>query len=234
MPEPAPATQPPVDRAFARLGRGLGGRSLSVYGILLAGGAVLLILLAIVWITADDGDDGDGPTCLNIRVDEANELIETGEVERLQVQWAQDRPETGPITLDLRTVDGACRSLEPQGVEGQPEIWEIVGHAFLRNEISEERQIDIDIDPSDALLPAFLWTPTPVPTATVEPTPTVPVPTEPPASPTPVPPTETPPAPASPPTDAASPRASPAFAPEDASPELLETATATATAAPLG
>src|SRR5688500_121185 len=219
-PAPEPPPQPPVDRAIARLGGRLGGRPLSVYGILLAGAAVLLILLVIVWITAEDGGDGDGPTCLNILVDEAHDLIANGEVERLEVAWAQNRPEVDAVILNIQVVDGACRIFQPQGVEGQKGIWAIVGQAYVRNQISEERQINIDIEPREAIPPAFLWTPTVAPSATVEPTPTVPAPTALPASPTAVPPTATPPLPASP---DASPDASPAA---DA-PAPLATATAT-------
>src|SRR5687767_1669623 len=104
--EPVDA-RPPVDRALARLGGTLGGRPLSVCGVLLAGAAVLLLLLAIIWLTADDGGNGDGPTCTNVEFSEAIDLIKGGDVERVQVTYAEDRANIGPILVRLSLVDDA-------------------------------------------------------------------------------------------------------------------------------
>jgi hypothetical protein len=190
--------RPPVDRALLRLGGTLGGRPLSVYGVLLAGAAVLLILLAIIWITAGGGGGGERPTCQNVELAGAIELIESAQVERVRVTYAEEQAAVGPVVLELTTIDAACRLFQPQGVQGSPDMYTIIGVVDYWNRTSGERRIDLSIEPSDAILAELLWTPTPIPTATVEPTATseptstVPVPTEPPASPTPIPPTETP------------------------------------------
>ncbi|MDP9469681.1 MAG: hypothetical protein M3Q71_03310, partial [Chloroflexota bacterium] len=53
-----------LDRARARLERLLGGRPLTVYGVLAAGVGVLLVLLLIIWITAGGGGSDDkAPPC---------------------------------------------------------------------------------------------------------------------------------------------------------------------------
>ena len=51
--------------ARRRLERLLGGRPLSVYGVLLAGIGVLVVLLAIVYVTGrSDGSGQEAPPCL--------------------------------------------------------------------------------------------------------------------------------------------------------------------------
>jgi hypothetical protein len=188
--EPVDA-RPPVDRALSRLGGTLGGRPLSVYGVLLAGAAVLLILLAIIWITAGGGGGGEGPTCFDVEFADALELIKAGEVERVRVTFAEERANVGPISVNLSLVDDTCRNLQPQGVEGEPQMYMIIGAVEYWNQTSDERRIDLSIEASDAIPVELLWTQTPIPTETVVPTPTVPPPTEGPASPTAVPSTET-------------------------------------------
>jgi hypothetical protein len=112
----------------------------------------------------------------------------------------------------MTMVDDTCRNLQPQGVDGELAMYMIIGAVDYWNQTSDERRIDLSIDPSDAILPELLWTQTPIPTETAEPTPAVPTPTEQPGSPTAVPPTET-----LAPTATATPSASPDASP-DASP----------------
>ena len=224
-PSRPPAAQPPVDRALARLGGGLRGRSLSVYGVLLAGAAVLLLLLAIIWITAGDGDDDSVPTCLNIEPNDVLNRIKAGDVERVRVSLAESDPSLGPVALSVETTDGACHLLQPQGVEGQPDIYTVVGAIDYYNATSDGRQIDLTYDERDDLRAELFWTPSPVPTVTVEPTATVPIPTDVPASPTALPATETP-APTgtpTPPVLLGSPQASPARSPVVPQPAPTET-----------
>jgi hypothetical protein len=175
------------DGPRSQIERLLGGRPLSVYGVLAAGVGVLVLLLAIVIITASGDDGGDEqPQCLNVGADDAQSAIEAGQVERITVVSDQDRPEAGPIAVSLNLTDGNCRQL-PQGAVLQPELYRILGVAAYYNQsregeerirISSERQANV---PAELLATATATpTETPPPTETPIPTETA-VPTAPPA-----------------------------------------------------
>ena len=169
-----------------RLERLLGGRPLSVYGVLIAGIGVLALLLAIVVITGrGDGAGDETPICLPIDRDKAFDAIDAGTVERMNVVREQDRPEVGPIAVTLDLNDGDCRRL-PEGVASQRDLYEIIGVVTVFNE-SREGEQRIRVRWAEQSIPAELRaTATPTPTVTPPPTYT-PVPT-----PTPLP-TNTPP-----------------------------------------
>jgi len=173
----------------ARVVRLLGGRPLSVYGVLLAGVGVLVLLLAIVVITARGDDPGDGTfECLDVTLQEAESAIAHGDVERITVVSPTDKPETGPIKVSMRLNDGYCRQL-PQGAVSQPDLYYIIGVVDYYNQSREgEQRISLRYERQPNIPKELLATATP--TATALPTVT-PAPTMTPA-PTPVPPTRTP------------------------------------------
>jgi hypothetical protein len=195
----------------ARVVRLLGGRPLSVYGVLLAGVGVLVLLLAIVVITARGDNAGEGAfECLDVTLQEAEAAITHGDVERITVVSPTDKPETGPIKVSMRLNDGYCRQL-PQGAVGQPDLYYIIGVVDYYNQSREgEQRISLRYErqpniPKELLATATptataLPTATPAPTATLAPTPTR---TPRPPTPTAVPPTPTPTATAPAPTRAA-------------------------------
>lgn len=166
--------------------RPLAGQSLSVYGVLLAGVGVLVVLLAIIWATGRGDGTAEGPDCLPVTSDEALTSIDDGTVERMRVLTEQGRPERGPLLVTLDLNNGNCRRL-PEGVSAQPELYRIIGYVTVFNQSrAGEQRINLDWS-EDSDIPALLLaTATPTPTVTPQPTDT-PTPTE-----TPVPVTETP------------------------------------------
>lgn len=169
------------DGPRSQIERLLGGRPLSVYGVLAAGVGVLVLLLAIVIITASGDDAGDEqPQCLNVVADDAQSAIEAGQVERITVVSDQDRPEAGPIAVSLNLTDGNCRQL-PQGAVLQPELYRILGVAAYYNQSREgEERIRISSERQANVPAELLATATATPTETAIPTETA-VPTAPPA-----------------------------------------------------
>jgi hypothetical protein len=210
---------PPVNRAVARVGRRFSGRPVAVYGVLAAGGLVLLTLLAIIWFSADDDDGDDGPICTDTSPLEAVDLIKDGEVDKISIDYPQsDDGDIGndivlPALMRLNLADGNCRNLVPQGPAGEVDMYTVLGAADWYNERTGQRRIDIDINENSSIPESILATETPVPT------PTVPITETPVESATPVAeePTATP-APTEPPTvpvvvDGASPAATPMASP---------------------
>ncbi|MDP9354593.1 MAG: hypothetical protein M3R02_04790 [Chloroflexota bacterium] len=209
---PGPEDQNPardqvgLDRARARLERLLGGRPLTVYGVLAAGVGVLLVLLLIIWITAGGGGSDDkAPPCFALDGATARDAVLNGEVERVDVTYALDQPEFGPALLRLDKIDGTCISLE-QGAKGLEGAYQVIGAVAYYNEITEQQRVRLDYDAVDvpaAVLTIPTPTPTPMPptepilpasptaaptaTATATPIPTevpvLPIATRPPASP---------------------------------------------------
>ena len=200
--------QTTTGRVRAWLERVLGGRPLSVYGVLAAGVAVLVILLGIIVITATGGPDNPGtPLCVQTNADDARLLVYRGQVRQIDVVTVPERPNVS-VGVRLESVDDTCYEL-PQGLANQAAHEAVLGAAQLYNNgrSADER---VRVRFPEQQVPAELLataTPTPVATATA----TVP-PTVPPASPTAEPPTATP-----------EPTATP-------SPTMTATATATASA----
>ena len=174
--------------ARARAARLVGGRPLTVYVVLAAGVLAIVFLLAIVWLSATNGGDGDPPICPPIELADALANVEAGQVERVDMVAVRDRPEFGPMIIQVELLDGTCRQLNPAGVTGREQAYRFAGAVDWHNRTVEQRirvyTRDDDL-PTDLLVP-----PTPTPT----PTPTATPPLPPPASPTAPPPPPTPPA----------------------------------------
>src|SRR5215203_1559967 len=132
---PALGRVPPVNRAMARVGRRFSGRPIAVYGVLAAGIFVLLILLAIIWFSADDDDGNEGPICTDTSPLEAVDLIKDGEVDKLSIDYPQtDDDDIGndivlPALMRLNLADGNCRNLVPQGPAGEIDMYTVLGAA---------------------------------------------------------------------------------------------------------
>lgn len=161
-----------IDRARARLERLLGGRPLTVYGVLAAGAGVLLVLLLIIWITAGGGGgDDDVPPCFTLDAATARDAVLNGEVERVDVTYARDQPSFGPALIRLDKSDGTCISLE-QGAKGLDAAYQVIGAVAYYNQITEQPRVrlnydDVDVPAAVLILPTS--TPTPVPPTEVVP-----------------------------------------------------------------
>lgn len=170
---PALGRVPPVNRAMARVGQRFGGRSVAVYGVLLAGAFVLLILLAIVWFSADDDDDDDVPGCFDTSPGEAVAVVKDGQIEGVSIVSPQSDDEeidgdlVLPAMLKLDLADGTCRNLQPQGPSGELDMYTVLGAVEWYNRNTEQRRIEIDVVASDNIPAEILATVTPVPTPTV-------------------------------------------------------------------
>ena len=183
-----------ADGPRGRIERLLGGRPLSVYGVLLAGIGVLVVLLAIVYWTGRGSGTAETPTCLRMTPDEALKSINDGLVERMKVLTEEGRPERGPLAVTLDLVDGNCRQL-PEGIPAQRDLYQIIGYVTVFNQSrAGEQRINLSWDEQPDIPASLLATATPTPTVTPIPTPTA-LPTE-----TPLPPTATPPPPTETPT----------------------------------
>jgi hypothetical protein len=199
----------PVDDepGFFNLRRLLGGRPLSAYAVLVVGVGVLAALLAVVIITGR-GDEQPPITCLPVTLDEGEDLVRTGKVERITVLTERGKPETGPLAVTMDLDNGSCREL-PKGVAEQRDLYEAVGVITVHNQsqsadnrvrIVWEEQADIPPPllatntptPLPTLTPTPEPPPSPTPEPTLTPTPEPPTPTPDPPTPTPEPPTPTP------------------------------------------
>ena len=173
----------------------------------LAGVAVLVVLLGVIWATGRGNGSGQTPTCLEVDRTEAENAIADGLVERVRVTTEQDRPERGAlvVTLDMNE-ENACWQL-PQGVANQDALLRVIGAVTVYNGVrAGEQRIDFEFERQPNIPSALLATATPTPTVTPVPTDT-PTPTE-----TPMPPTETPvPTPTAPPTATPAPTQPPPF-----------------------
>ena len=218
----------------------LGGRPLSMYGVLIAGIGVLAALFGILIVTTR-GDEPPPITCLPVTLEEGEALVRGGEVDRISVLTERGKPQTGPLAVTLDLNNGSCREL-PKGVAAQRDLYVTVGVVTVHNQTQSadnrvrivwEEQANIPLPLLATNTPTPLPTETPLPTATPQPptatpvpptlTPEPPTPTPEPPTPTPEPPTPTPaPRPATPlvAADAAgTPGATPRRGPEEATPE---------------
>lgn len=154
-----------------RLERLLGDRSLSVYGVLLAGAAVLAVLLGIVWVTGRGGGTAETPTCLDVDLADANEAVGNGLVEQLRIVTDQEQPERGALAVEMRLNDGATCWQLPQGVANHDALNQIIGVAAVYNEVrAGEQRIGFRWEQPSNIPAALLATATPSPTATPLPT----------------------------------------------------------------
>jgi hypothetical protein len=157
----------PVDRLRNRLNQTLGGRPIIVYLVLLAGVATLLLLLAIVWISASGPGSDNRPFCTPIGSSDAQNAILAGEVEQINILVGQQDPLQSLTGMRLELVDGSCRQ-PAQGADARNDLYFILGVADFYNTFGEQR-VKISYQRQD--IPSeLLATSTPTPTATVPPT----------------------------------------------------------------
>ena len=172
--QPVPVDPPiereefPVDRLKrrlkGRLGRRMGGRPLMVYVVLFAGAATLLLLLAVVWISATNNDGDDAEICTEIAPLEAQAEILDGQVRRIRVLVDPDQPVETLTGIVLEFVNDACRQT-PQGADIRTELFSVLGAVELYNQFNEEGGVRITYTQQD-IQRELLATSTPVPTET--------------------------------------------------------------------
>ena len=135
---PLPALPPAIEPDPAPPGPGgvrglLGGRPFSIYLVLAAGLAVLLLLLALVVLTGRDDQGPQPPICLPIAPDQAERALTRGQVAQVNVLTEEGRPETGPLAVTLDLTDGNCREL-PKGIQSQPDFYRLIGIVTVYNQ----------------------------------------------------------------------------------------------------
>lgn len=178
----------PVDRLRSRVNESLRERPLTVYLVLFAGAATLMLLLGVVWISSRSGDNEQELICTEIAPADARSAILAGEIARINILVDDDRPVESLTGIQLRYADGACRQT-PQGADIRAELFGIIGAVELYNQYNDDG-VDVHYQAQN-IQPELLATSTSTLAPTEEPTVTG----------TPVPPTET----ALPPTETAVP-----------------------------
>ncbi|MDQ3044133.1 MAG: hypothetical protein M3R06_03135 [Chloroflexota bacterium] len=179
----------PIDAMRERLRPMLGNRPLSVYGVLAAGIAVLLVLLAIIWITATDNDAPEPPVCVNLDGVNAQEEILAGRVDRATILFdpnvdSPDSARFGPAAVRLNMLDGSCFNL-PQGLLGRDVAYQIVGIIDFYNTTTDNQRVQLRYEERGDLPAELFHTPTvPATEAPASPTAASPTASPPPASPT--------------------------------------------------
>lgn len=160
-PEPTPS-EPEEDSAFASVQRRLEGKPVLIYGTLIAGALVLLLLLMIVWLsTRDNGSKVN--LCLDTTVAEAEAAIVEGGVRRVDVLIDAERPMEGPTAIQLELEDGECRKL-PEGADNRAALLQVLGLIELYNQ-EGEGNIRVEYQ-RESIPPNLLVTSTPIPTLT--------------------------------------------------------------------
>ncbi len=186
----------PVDRLKTRVNQQLAGRPLTVYLVLFAGAATLLLLLAVVWISATGGgDETEQQICTEIAPIDARAAILGGQVERVNILVDTDDPTQSLTGIQLRFADDSCRQT-PQGADIRDQLFSVIGAVSLYNNYADttirvhyqtqEIEQDLLVTATITAAPSPTDTPAP-PTATDEPA----TPEPPTATSTPVPPTNT-------------------------------------------
>lgn len=171
----------PVDRLRSRVNESLAGRPLTVYLVLFAGAATLLLLLAVVWISATGGGDQEELICTEIQPADARAAIFAGQVERVNILVDKDDPIRSLTGVQLRYTDGSCRQT-PQGAGVRDELLGIIGAVDLYNNYSDtgirkhyqSQDIESELLATSTATPTVTVAPTetntpPVPTATIVP-----------------------------------------------------------------
>jgi hypothetical protein len=157
----------PVDRLKARINRSLGERPVMVYLVLIAGAATLLLLLAIVWISATGNNSEDRPICTAISADEAGAAILAGQVERINILVDSEDPLQSLTGLVLDYVDGTCRQ-PAQGADVRNDLYRILGVVEIYNNFGEQR-VRLNYQRQE-IQDDLLFTATPTPSPTLLPT----------------------------------------------------------------
>jgi len=126
----------PVDRLKSRVNESLAGRPLTVYLVLFAGAATLLLLLAVVWISATGGGDSEEVICTEVQPADARAAVLGGQIERINILVDKDDPIQSLTGIQLRYADGTCRQT-PQGAGVRDELLGIIGAVDLYNNYSD-------------------------------------------------------------------------------------------------
>lgn len=157
--------------AAAHRARG-GGRPLAVYIVLAVGVVSLLVLLLVVYFSADRSVPRQ-PICSAVSVADARQAVLEGRVDRVTI--AYDDTITEPTTMNWGPVlgqvwfsDGQCGIL-PEGVRNQQGIYDMLGVIRVYNDITERSQVDVNYDRTTQLQPQLFASPTPPPTPTTSP-----------------------------------------------------------------
>ncbi|MDQ2682028.1 MAG: hypothetical protein M3Y37_00735, partial [Chloroflexota bacterium] len=163
----------PVDRLRSRLNNSFGDRPLTVYLVLFAGAATLMLLLGIVWFSATGDGDEDELICTEIAPKDARAAVLAGQIERVNILVDQDDPINTLTGVQLRFTDGTCRQT-PQGFAVRDDLLGVIGAVDLYNNYADGsisthyRSQDIQTE----LLASSTPTVTVGPTETLTPTPT--------------------------------------------------------------
>ena len=178
--EPVPAGTD-ASRGQRPTGDGSSHRSRSLYAVLGIGVASLLVLLGIIYFSATKRENPEQPICTAVTTQDAEQAIRAGEVRRIVVNYdnqieSPTDAQWGPVLARVDFVDGSCGNL-PQGIVARDEMAQILGTAYLYNQVTTETQVEIVLRGTDSLNPALLVLPTATPTQTpiVTPTPATPV-----------------------------------------------------------
>ena len=166
----APDEEFPVDRLKARMNDSLSGRPMTVYLVLFAGAATLLLLLAVVWISATGGGDKEEPICTEIAPADARVAVLAGQVERINVLVDKDNPTESLTGIQLRLADDTCRQT-PQGADIRDALYSVIGAVDLYNNYSDST-ISVHYQ-GQTIQSELLATSTPVLTETPLPTETI-------------------------------------------------------------
>lgn len=132
-PVPALSPEPAPEPARRGLRGPLQDRPFSVYLVLAAGLAMLVVLLTVVVLTGRNDNGPEPPICLPIAAPEAERAITRNRVERVNVLTESGKPETGPLALTLDYSDGNCREL-PKGVQSQADFYRLIGVITVYNQ----------------------------------------------------------------------------------------------------
>jgi hypothetical protein len=138
------------------------GKPVLIYGTLIAGAAVLLLLLMVVWLsTRESGSKVN--LCLDANLTEAQTAILDGGVRRVDVLIDAEDPMKGLTAIQLELEDGECRKL-PEGADNRGLLLQVLGLIELYN---QEGDGNIRVEYQREDVPAnLLLTSTPVPTIT--------------------------------------------------------------------
>lgn len=153
----------PADRLKARVNESLGDRPFTVYLVLFAGAATLLLLLAVVWISATGDDDTENLFCTEISPADARAAVMAGRVDEVNVLVDSDRPRESLTGIRLRFSDLSCRETR-QGADIRDQLYGIIGAVSVYNNFSDTR-IDVQYLEQE-IQPELLATSTPTVLAT--------------------------------------------------------------------
>lgn len=158
-----------------RVNQTLGGRPLMVYLVLFAGAATLVLLLAIVWVSATGSGNDERPICTSATAAEAQQLVLAGQVDRINVLVDREQPLDSLTGIVFELTDGTCRN-SAQGADIRNDLYAILGVVGLYNNFGESRvRVHYqrqELDPSLLVTSTPTSEPTLVPTETptIEPT----------------------------------------------------------------